>query len=78
MNKEFTPHVVYEGKTKALYMKVLRAIYCCLESAMLWYNLYITTLKGIGFELNLYDPCLLTRSSMTNNVRLFSMSMTTK
>ena len=55
VNEEFTPHVVYESKTKVLYMKVLRAIYGCLESAMLWYNLYVTTLKGMGFELNPYD-----------------------
>ena len=53
VNEEFTPHVVYEGKTKVLYMKFLRAIYGCLESAMLWYNIYVTTLKGMGFELNL-------------------------
>ena len=35
VNEEFTPHVVHEGKTKVLYMKVLRAIYGCLESTML-------------------------------------------
>ena len=58
VNKEFTPHVVYEGKTKVLYMKVLRAIYGCLESAMSWYNLYVTTLKGMDFELNPYDLCV--------------------
>ena len=58
VNEEFTPHIVYEGKAKVLYMKVLRAIYDCLESAMLWYNLYVTTLKGMGFELNPYDLCV--------------------
>ena len=35
VNEEFTPHAVYEGKTKVLYMKVLRTIYGCLESTML-------------------------------------------
>ena len=55
VNKEFTPHVVYEGKTKVLYMEILWAIYGCLESTMLSYNLYVTTLKGMGFELNPYD-----------------------
>ena len=58
VNEEFTPHVVYEGKTKVLYMKVLQAIYGCLESAMLWYNLYVTTFKGIGYELNTYVLCV--------------------
>ena len=57
VNKEFTPHVVYEGNTKILYMKVLRAIYGCLESTMLWYTLYVKTLKSIGFE-NPYELCV--------------------
>ena len=39
-------------------MKVLRAFYGCLESAMVWYNLYVTTLKGMGFLLNPYDICV--------------------
>ena len=39
-------------------MKVLRAIYGCLESVMLWYNLYVTTSKGMGFELNPYNLCV--------------------
>ena len=25
---------------------------------MLWYNLYVHTLKGLGFELNPYDMCV--------------------
>ena len=58
VNNKYTPHVIYEGKTKFLYMKVLRSIYGCLELVMLCYNLNVTTLKGIGFELNTYDICV--------------------
>ena len=58
VNKEFTPHAVYVGKTKDLFMKVLRVIYGCLGSVILWYNLYATTLKCMGFELNPYDLCV--------------------
>ena len=39
-------------------MKVLRVIYGCLESTMLWYNIYVKTSKGMGFEVNLYDLCV--------------------
>ena len=39
-------------------MKVLQVIYGCLESAILWYNLYVTTFKGMGFKLNPYDLCV--------------------
>ena len=58
INPEYKSHVRYEGKTKVLYLKVLRAIYGCLESALLWYNLYSSTLEKMGFKLNLYDLCV--------------------
>ena len=35
INPEYKQYVRYEGKTKVLYLKVLRAIYGCLESALL-------------------------------------------
>ena len=58
VNPEYLPHVRYEGKCKVLYLRVLRAIYGCLESALLWYNLYSSTLQKVGFELNPYDLCV--------------------
>ena len=58
VNPEYKSHVRYEGKCKVLYLRVLRAIYGCLESALLWYSLYSTTLKGMGFKLNPYDLCV--------------------
>ena len=58
VNPEYQKYVRYEGRTKVLYLKVLRAIYGCLESALLWYNLYSTTLKNMGFVLNPYDLCV--------------------
>ena len=36
-------------------MKVIHSIYGCIESALLWYNLYASTLKGLGFKINPYD-----------------------
>lgn len=39
-------------------MKVLRVIYGCIESALLWYQLYVKTLKGLGFKLNSYNTCV--------------------
>ena len=63
VNKEYKKHIVYEvnkrGKRiKCLYVKVLRALYGCLESAFLWYQLYSDTLKGLGFEINPYNRCV--------------------
>ena len=63
VNKEYEKHVVYEinkrgKKIKCLYVKVLRALYGCLESAFLWYELYSNTLKELGFVINPYDRCV--------------------
>ena len=63
VNPEYTKHVIYEvirkGKNvKQLYVRVLRALYDCIESALLWYQLYPTTLQDMGFVFNPYDKCV--------------------
>ena len=58
VNTEHKPNVTYEKGRKVLYMWVTRAIYGCIESALLWYNLYFTTLKEMGFKINEYDRCI--------------------
>ena len=57
VNPIYNKHVRFVNGKKVLYVKVLRAIYGCIESAILWYNLYVKTLKDMGFELNPYDKC---------------------
>ena len=58
VNPEYKKHVIEEKGKKVLYVKILRAIYGCIESALLWYELYVKTLKGMGFKLNPYDRCV--------------------
>ena len=58
VNPEYKENVIYEGKNKILYVRVLRALYGCLESALLWYELYSSTLVEMGFALNPYDMCV--------------------
>ena len=58
INPEHKPNVRYENGVKVLYMKVIRAIYGCIESALAWYDLFTNTLKSKGFELNPYDKCI--------------------
>ena len=41
-----------------VFFQLLKALYGCLRSALLWYNLYVSILKGLGFELNRYDQCV--------------------
>ena len=58
VNPEYEQYVIKENGKKVLYVKILRAIYGCIESALLWYELYAKTLKGMGFKLNPYDRCV--------------------
>ena len=47
--------VTKEKEKKVLYVKLDRALYGCIQSALLWYELYSTTLMEMGFTLNPYD-----------------------
>ena len=38
-------------------MTLVIAIYGCIKSALLWYNLYVSTLKDMGFKINPYYKC---------------------
>lgn len=39
-------------------MKLIKAIYGCVKSALLWYELFTKSLQGMGFVLNPCDPCI--------------------
>lgn len=52
VNPEYTDTFVYENIHKVLYMQILRSMYGRIEAALLWYNLFSTTLQDMGFELN--------------------------
>ena len=36
----------------------MKALYGCVVSALLWYELFSTTLEEMGFEINPYDMCV--------------------
>ncbi len=44
--------------TAVLYVKMQKAIYGLLRSALLFYKKLVTDLEGNGFVLNPYDPCV--------------------
>ena len=57
-NPKYRKYVCYKKGEKVLYLKLLRALYGCIESALLWYELFTSKLKSMGFELNPYDKCV--------------------
>ncbi len=58
MNPEHIKNVAIERGVKVLYVRLVKAIYGCVKSALLWYNLFYGHLKKMGFVLNPYDSCI--------------------
>lgn len=47
-----------EKGRKVLYLQLLKVLYGCVRSALLWYELFSGTSQQLGFCLNPYDPCV--------------------
>jgi hypothetical protein len=58
VNEGYRKYVCYENGKKALYLQLLKALYGCVKSALLWYHLFSSTLQQEGFVLNPYDTCV--------------------
>lgn len=58
LKPEWNEFVVGEGKNKRLYVRLNKALYGCVQSALLWYELYSETLEGMGFQINPCDLCV--------------------
>jgi hypothetical protein len=54
----FQEYVAVENGERVLYLRLDRALYGCVRSALLWYKMFSDTLAEIGFEVNPYDPCV--------------------
>jgi hypothetical protein len=57
-NDRYSRFVTTEHGQRVLYLQLLKALYGCVRSALLWYDLFSSTLKNMGFVLNPYDPCV--------------------
>jgi KUP system potassium uptake protein len=55
---DYIPFVTIENGKRVLYLQLLKALYGCVQSALLWYELFTGTLMDMGFTLNPYDPCV--------------------
>ncbi len=50
--------VTTENGKQVLYLQLMKALYGCVKSALLWYKLFTGTLQGMGFALNPYESCI--------------------
>ncbi len=58
MDPSLKRFVTKERNKDVLYVQLDKALYGCVQSALLWYELFSSTLENIGFVLNPYDLCV--------------------
>ena len=58
VNPQYKDFIVNEKGKPTLYLQLSKALYGCMQSALLWYETFKTCLESLGFELNKYDPCV--------------------
>ena len=58
MDPSYKAYVTTENGQKVIYVRLHKALYGCVQSALLWYNLFSETLIEMGFVLNPYDQCV--------------------
>ena len=60
--KLYRPYVTYDSKgVPLMYVRMNKAMYGLLKSALLFYRKLVADLEEIGFKLNPYDPCVANR-----------------
>jgi hypothetical protein len=50
--------MVYETNKMILYVRMRRALYRMLVALILYYKKFCKDIRGIGFHVNPYDPCV--------------------
>ncbi len=56
--KMYRQYVVLEKGRPVLYLRLQKALYGMMKSALLFYRKLVSELKEMGFEINPYDPCV--------------------
>ena len=53
----YQPFVLYETGNLVVYVRLQKALYGCLKSALLFYKKLVRELEAYGFTINPYDSC---------------------
>ena len=60
-SRVYDNYLICERNSKAVYVRMLKALYETMMASMLCYNIFIKDITTIGFELNPYDTCVASR-----------------
>ena len=58
VNPKHKKDIRVENRVKVLYLRLLKSLYGCMESALMCYDIYSKTLKPQGFLINQYYRCI--------------------
>ena len=58
VNQEKKKIITYEKEKNLLYVRNLKGNYGMIESDLLWYELFSTSLSDLGFKINPYERCI--------------------
>ena len=47
-----------ENGKQVLYLRLKKALYGCMQSAILWYDTFKGCIEELGFEINKHDKCV--------------------
>jgi hypothetical protein len=66
--KMYRQYVVLEKGRSVLYLRLQKALYGMMKSALLFYRKLVSELKKMGFDINSYDPCI--ANKMVNGTQM--------
>ena len=58
INFKYKQHVRFKGGRKTFFLRIIKEISWMIKSSILWYKLYVSVLKEMGFQINPYDMCV--------------------
>ena len=73
---KYSSHAHTQNSKKVLCVKIAKALYGCIKSGLLLYNLFSETLRKIAFVLNTYDLCVANKDVHGKNILLRGTSTT--
>ena len=56
--EKYKDFIIYRGKEKLLYVKILKALYSMLMASILYYKKFRRDIEAIGYKVNPYDICV--------------------
>ena len=58
VNPSHIQNIWYKNGKTVIYLIIIKSLYKCIDTDLLWYNLYVNTLKLLSFVINTYDRCV--------------------